>query len=121
LVRLIDEELKLTRLLQDCLSRRTSMINQVEKLGVKVNSLTEVIQVIAGAKKNQLLQSVQRIEEGSQKIRKESWVHWIIAHRAHNHYTELLDIIAQCGEKPATYSPEDKLSSKGGALLDTSA
>jgi len=121
LVRLIDEELKLTRITQDCLNRRTSILSQVGKLGLNVNSLSEVIQVIAGAKRNRLLGDINRIEDGSQRIRKESWVHWIIAHRTQNLYTELLEIIAQCGEKPATYSPEDKQCSQGGALLDTSA
>ena len=47
------------------------------------------------------------------RLRRQSWSHWILAHRSYHHYTALLEIIAHGGHKPPTYS-ESPSSASGG-------
>jgi len=52
-------------------------------------------------------------------LRRESWVHWIVAKRSLAQTAALLDLIAHRGDAPATY--DKPAATAGGALLDASA
>lgn len=52
-------------------------------------------------------------------LRREGWIHWIVAKRGLAQTTALLDLIVHRGDRPATY--DKPLASPGGSLLDTSA
>lgn len=58
-------------------------------------------------------------QERTARMRHESWVHWIVSHRCYNHYTEVLDLIAQGGVPSPTYGNQSRPVT-GGTLLDAS-
>lgn len=51
-------------------------------------------------------------------IRREGWVHWVVAKRSLAQTAALLDLIAHRGAPPTTY--EKAVAAAGGALLDAS-
>lgn len=52
-------------------------------------------------------------------IRREGWVHWVVAKRSLAQTAALLDLIAHRGAPPATY--DKPTTTAGGSLLDASA
>lgn len=120
LMQLSTQEAELARQLQILLGRRQRILEQVRQDGYSCETLFAVVDVLGGDDRDQLQSRIRRAEQMSQELRQESWVHWIISNRAYNHYTEILELIAHCGEKSPTYSQQPNEGTSGGAILDTS-
>ena len=120
LLRLAASEASLTGRLQAALGQRQRILNDAKQQGLPSQSLSELAPAIAGDERDRLRSRIERARGMSDRIRQESWIHWIIAHRTYSHYTELLNLIANCGKKAPTYSQKPSEESTGGVILDAS-
>ena len=122
-IRAVSEtEQQLTRQMQLLLGERARILQQAaETAGEPFHSIQQYVRSIGSAESDELLPVIERSIQKSDVIRRESWVHWIIARRAFQHYSELIDIIAHCGEKSPTYSEGLIEDISGSTLLDASA
>lgn len=120
LLRLAGIESGLSQQMRELLLQRQEILQTAVNSGMQVESLLDVVMTFGGDEREELQQRIASAQEQTDKLRHEGWVHWIIAHRAYNHHTELLDLIAHSGQKAATYSQTADHSSHGGAILDAS-
>lgn len=120
LLRLAESEAALAQQLQAAGDQRQRILQSAGRKGLPCKSLSDLAHSIAGDEGGRLQSRIQRASGMSNRIRRESWIHWIIAHRACSHYTNLLNLIANCGKKAPTYSKESCEESRGGVILDAS-
>lgn len=120
LLRLAESEAALAQRLQAALGHRQRILQGAGREGLPCKSLAELTPDIAGDESDQLQSRIERARRMSDRIRQESWIHWIIANRTCSHYTELLNLIANCGRKAPTYSQKSCEESRGGVILDAS-
>jgi len=127
LIRLAETETTLTRALHEHMKRRHRILQQANRQGVAATTIEELIdqetdqQAFLGGDGRELRSQIADLQRMSALLRRESWIHWIIAHRAYQYHSELLDLIAQGGEKRPTYGgPTGSRDSGGGAILDHS-
>ena len=64
---------------------------------------------------------IQAARRKSERIRRESWVQWVVSQRANTYYNELLELLAYSGKKAPVYSDKPGPPSGGGTILDASA
>jgi hypothetical protein len=121
LIRLASVETELTERLQKLLLRRGRILQQAHKAGLASSSLETLLAQLDDNQTRELQPTVARARRRSHDLRRESWVQWVITHRACSHYSGLLEIIANCGEKQPTYSRNQRTDVQGGAILDASA
>jgi len=122
LLRLADSETVLVKRLHSHLGRRQRILIEARSEGLPSDSIVNLVARIAGEEIKPLETRIERIRILSLRLRRESWIHWIISHRTYNHYSEILNLIAHCGEQAPTYSRDknEEKKSTGGAILDTS-
>ncbi len=114
--------------LQSLVHERSGLLRKARDEGFTVTSLMELSGAIEKTVDDvRVLKAIELIRARivqSQKrtvmLQHESWVHWIIAHRCYNHFTELVDLIAHGGRPAPTYG-DKPTSATGGALLDAAA
>ena len=121
IVELSNREAILTREMQLLLTTRQRLIDIACSLGDPVVSIEEIVLQIDDDSAHRLLQRIQLSKERSHIIRRESWVHWIIAQKSCQHYSELIDIIAHCGKQAPSYAEGILEDRSGSPLLDTTA
>lgn len=114
-----EEQLSLQ--LQRVLAQRTKLLQQARSAGVPATSLLQLAGVIGKEVRGRLQERIQSARRQAERIRRNNWTHWIIAHRCYSHYTELLELVAQRGEPAPTYTPGKPASYTGGVVLDASA
>jgi hypothetical protein len=66
-----------------------------------------------------LIERIAACRRRATTLRREGWVHWVVAKRTLAQTNTLLDLIANRGDRPATYGAAPP--TRGGALLDASA
>ena len=120
LLRLAETEAELVSQLQSLLSFRRTILLRAKQDGLPCQTVAHLVDAAGDGEREALNSQIQRCRESSTRLRHESWIHWIIAHRAYNHHTELLDLIAHCGKKTPTYSRGPNQETLGGAILDAS-
>ena len=120
LVQLSATESQAAQRLQALLAKRNRLLEQARRQGFKIDSLTGLAAALAGGKPDHLTERLEQARDAAAALRHESWVHWIISHRCYNHYSELLELIAHCGEQAPTYSDRACTTTTGGAILDAS-
>lgn len=59
------------------------------------------------------------IEQRSWNLRQTSWVNWHVVRRGCREFTEIRNLIANCGERPADRKGGPGSPVSGGALIDT--
>ena len=122
IVKLAESETKLSDRLKQHLAERQRILQQAKERGLACRSVVDVVNAIGGRDRDAIKRRANDSRRRSAKLRQESWIHWIIAHRAIRHHSELLNLIAHCGEKAPTYDKTTGTEpSAGGAILDTSA
>jgi hypothetical protein len=117
---LAEAESKITAELQKHLAERQRILEEAARNGYPSDSVLSLVSAIAGSEREELEERIVRSRLRSEKIRKESWVQWIVSQRALLHYNEMLNLIAECGKRSPTYSREPNARSAGGAILDAS-
>ncbi len=120
LTKICQEEQTLIARLQKLLHERHRILAFAKQRGWASESLWHLVQAIATENREELSRRIEESQQRAVRLRHESWVHWIISHRSYNHYTELIELIAHCGQQSPTYHEEGNKSTAGGALLDTS-
>jgi hypothetical protein len=125
LIRLSAREQVLAVRLQELVKGRTALLNKARDAGFVVESLLQLAGAIGKTVGDaRVLRAIELIklrivqsQNRNVKLQHESWVHWIIAHRCYNHFTELLELIAHGGHPAPTYGDKSPAAA-GGALLD---
>ncbi|MFQ5732942.1 MAG: flagellar export chaperone FlgN [Planctomycetaceae bacterium] len=120
LVEISREECALVERLQQRLARRAELLAAAQDAGLSGTSLTEVVAQIDDPLADSLSARMRAAERRSEKLRRESWVQWIVTQRSSKHYSELLDLIARRGEGSPTYDRRQP-PANSGAFLDASA
>jgi hypothetical protein len=125
LIRLSAREQQLALRLQELVKARMVLLNKARDAGFVVESLLQLAGAIGKTVGDaRVLRAIELIklrivhsQNRNVKLQHESWVHWIIAHRCYNHFTELLELIAHGGHPAPTYGDKSPAAT-GGALLD---
>lgn len=66
----------------------------------------------------QAVEWMRRIEQRSWSLRQTSWVNWHVVRRGCREFTEIRNLIANCGERPAEHKSGLGSTASGGALID---
>lgn len=119
LLQVAERETQTAQRLQILIRQRQQLLEEGRQLGCSADTLHALVHQLPGADLDVLTPRLERASEAAAHLRHESWVHWIIAHRSCNHFTEMLDLIANHGERAATYQ-DRPAPTVGGALLDAS-
>ena len=98
-------------------SERQRLLVQAAQLGAANSSLSDVATAIGSD--GSLHDRIAKCRRRAAELRREGWVHWVVAQRSITQTTALLELIAHRGDRPPTY--DGGSSSAGGTLLDTSA
>lgn len=110
----------LTKRLQALIDQRAQILQHAQAAGLAGESMLHLVESIGGERQSILTARIERARELASRLRFESWIHWIVAHRAYNHCTEMLDIIAHCGQTSPVYQPGPNQERTGSAILDAS-
>ena len=120
LERIGEVEQEHVRGLQALLSRRRSILDRAGALGT-VESISDIVEQFESSDQIDLREQIGRIQLAADQIRRETWVHWIVARSMSSHYSELLELIANCGRETPTYDERPIAHQRGGgAILDAS-
>lgn len=115
------EETILSNRLRDLLQQRSQILESARVAGAEdTGSLSSFVATLPPAEREELEPRVVQARRHAERIRRETWVQWIIAHRAYSHYSSLLELIAQSGSKSPTYDEKPVKHSSGGAIFDAS-
>ncbi|MCH8830574.1 MAG: hypothetical protein IID45_13440 [Planctomycetes bacterium] len=106
--------------LQQNLAEREEILDRARKQGLPAKTLQQLTESIAGGDWPLLRLRIDRARQSAAGLRRESWIHWIVASRTYSNYDALLEIIANRGEAAPVYGDTQKLHAKGGAILDAS-
>lgn len=98
---------------------RTSLLDLAHQSGAKGNSLSDVLAESASPRHEHLRARFLAVQQRFGEAQRESWIQWIIAQRAGAYYTDILELLAQGGQRSPIYGDApDALNSSGGAVLD---
>ncbi len=99
---------------------RQHLLVRAGQFGTPNASLAEVARAVGGDA--ELHERIDKCRQRSATLRREGWVHWVVAKRSLAQNAALLDLIAHHGNRPPTYDrPVSSSSTAGGTLLDTTA
>lgn len=115
------EETRLVEALQRHLARRGELLRAAAATGLPSRSLADAVSAVGGPKAQALAVRMDRVREKSASLRRESWVQWVVTHRAGQHYADLLELLMHHGQRSPTYDNRRNESHNAGALLDASA
>ncbi|MBT4865602.1 MAG: hypothetical protein HON53_10895 [Planctomycetaceae bacterium] len=107
--------------LRALLDQRGEILDAARKSGLPgADSLLGIAANLQPKDRDELEPRIQAARKQAEQIRRETWVQWIIAHRAYSHYSSLLDLIALSGKKSPTYEAKPSKETAGGAIFDAS-
>jgi hypothetical protein len=113
---LLEPEADLAKRLTTLRNERQQSLARAGQFGAPHGSLAELVTALGGDE--ELQSRIARCRSRSTELRREGWVHWVVAQRSIAQTSSLLDLIAHRGDRPPTY---DGATTTGGTLLDTSA
>ncbi len=116
------QERLLQQKLTQVLSLREHLIHNLQRTGSTGSTLYQICESQGWLTFNPLLEQFVEARELGVELRQQSWSLWTFAHRASRYYSTALELIAQRGEKQATYhhDPNAQYDAGGGSLLDAS-
>ena len=114
-------EAELSKELTQHLQWRRRILAQARERGLPSGSLHDLANAVANDERSDLLARIARCRSTAAKLRRESWIQWVVAQRAYSQHAELLDLIAHWGQRALTYGRESSQTTPGGLLLDASA
>ncbi len=120
LLEIADLETALVEQLQEHVSQRERLLNETIVGDAPCESIADLLSRLAEPEDSALLTQLGLVRHNAELLRRESWVQWIVAQRAHRHYSDVLEIIAHRGGSSPTYSKHRNTGNNAGALLDTS-
>lgn len=121
LLKIARDETTIGNRLRALLSRRGEILDDARKSGLHgVDSLLGLAASLQPEDREDLEPRIKAARKQAEQIRRETWVQWIIAHRAYSHYTSLLELIALSGGESPTYEAKPSKETAGGAIFDAS-
>lgn len=120
LLNLSQQEAVITERLKSLLAQRGSLLKSAKEQGTAAETLMQLARTLSGNRNSPMLQRMQQTQTQANRLRRESWVHWIVAQRTFQQYNELVNLIANHGKKSATYEEKPDQQSSGSVILDTS-
>lgn len=122
LMRITESESRLALELKEQLGRRRQILQQSTKAGLPGDSIRALVASLHPEARVEFETQIERAHATAAQVRRESWIHFIIAQRSLHHFNELTELIAHCGQKSPTYSRvRGNEATSGGAILDASA
>lgn len=121
LTQMAGEESALVERLKSQLTRREEILAMAADAGFRCETLSLLLEQIDPDNSSDLNAAMQRARDNSTELRRESWVQWIVAQRSYKQHSDLLELIANRGEKSPVYGCPRTSGERAGALLDTSA
>lgn len=103
--------------LKALVGERQQMLVRAGQFGIPGGSLAEVAAAVGC--ETAVADRFAACRRRATTLRREGWIHWVVAKRTLAQTTSLLDLIAHRGDRPATYG--GTAPTAGGALLDASA
>ena len=103
--------------LKKLVAERHQMLVRAGQFGTPNGSLADLAAAI-GCDAS-LLTRLANCRRRATTLRREGWVHWVVAKRSLAQTAALLDLIAQRGDRSPTY--DKPVAAIGGTLLDASA
>jgi len=120
LLQLSQQETGITERLKSLLVERSNLLQNAKEQGMAAETLMQLASRCSNNPQSQMLQKMQNTQTRADRLRRESWVHWIVAQRTFQQYNELVNLIANRGRKSATYDEKPDSQSSGSVVLDTS-
>ena len=127
---LVAEEKSIQKRLRQHLQRRAAILHTARREGLAADNLRRLLRDLSrfiaphgeidGQQYEQAVAWMKRVEHRSWELRRLSWVNWHVVRRGCREFTEIRDLIANCGERPSDAASGPRASLKGGALIDTS-
>lgn len=115
---LVTEEQALVTRLKRRLGDRADLLNRARLEGRPAASLTEYVEHWGDDDtRNRLARTLATTE----RLRRETWVHWIVTKHTLGQYDALRELIAHHGKRAPTYEAGEEPTTTGGAVLDASA
>ena len=112
---------ELNKRLRALVGVRRELLEQAGRAGLPSDSLKSMVARLGGKVAEALSPQIERIGRAAARLRTESWGQWILAQRASQHYGQLIDLIANAGQRAATYTAGPERAAGGGAILDATA
>lgn len=98
---------------------RGQLLDQAHAEGSQAETLTDVLAESAHPVQEHLRARFAAVQQRFGEAQRESWIQWIIAQRAGLYYTEMLELLAQGGQRAATYQEtSEPAATSGGVVLD---
>jgi hypothetical protein len=123
LVRIADSETRLAAELKEQIGRRRRILQQSAQAGMPGDSIRNLVSSFDSDARAELEPQMEKAQTTATQVRRESWIHFIIAQRSLHQYNDLMELIAHGGQKSPTYSRfrGQENSGSGGSILDASA
>jgi len=108
--------------LRELMQKRAELLRQFREAGSAGRTLEEVGRYQGWHRESDWSRLTAAAKSLGQELQQSSWGIWVLAQRAGRYYTQVLDVIAQGGQKSPCYqqSPESPGGVTGGSLLDAS-
>ncbi len=129
LSRLVDEEQVIQQRLRRQLQQRGAILGKARREKLASTNLRKLLHELSqfvephgeidAGQYRQAVEWMKRIEQRSWTLRQTSWVNWIAVRRGYREFTEIRNLIANCGERPADQKGGPGSTVAGGALIDT--
>jgi hypothetical protein len=116
--RLSEAEAQILQRFQGLIAQRSRFLDVLRRQGLPADSIAAFVAAAGGSERAELEERLAASRARGARLRHETWVQWVIAHRCYSHYSELMELIAHRGERPPTYSDAFGSRSGGGAILD---
>lgn len=114
------QEEELCQRLLDCQQRRSDMLEVAQKAQIPVSNLSKLSQSVLPQTQQGIPNKVKEANNRSIQLKHQSLTNWIIAQRNLLHVSQLLEIIANGGNKAPTYGGSGE-SAPNGFVLDQEA
>lgn len=119
ILQLAEREKALVVAMQEHVHCRTNILERGRRQGLPSQSLERLTRTIDAGDARQLQSRMRGMRQTATELRRESWIHWIVAQRTCGQYSSLLELIAHHGKQSPTYDEQPGGMSTGGAILDT--
>ncbi len=105
--------------LQVLWNRRKRMLHEWQQAGIAASTLQQGVDLLGWEREARLSTMLREVRLNTERLRRESWGLWVMAQRSARCYTQLLELLAQGGEKSPVYHQHREAEPiGGGAFLD---
>lgn len=129
LQKLVEEEQVIQQRLRTQLKKRAAILSNARRERLTSTNLRRLLHELSrfiephgeidAGQYQQAVEWMKRIEQRSWSLRQTSWVNWHAVRKGCRDFTEIRNLIANCGERPAEQKSGPGSTVTGGALIDT--